>query len=177
MATMTGFAGVGARDSVVVVALFAALLAAAGDAQDGSRQEEREQQARVDACAAQLGEPFELVSCRRVALPRFEIERTGEGRRDPELPVWCVDHEIRSATDRIELPLCSTGLLGGTAEFTLDGVGYVVDRDVPVRCVEGSWRLGLTIWRDDPDLPELEERSPRVESFRCAEGAEGRPGS
>lgn len=118
-------------------------------------------------CVSELGEPFDPQACPLVELPGFEIERVGEGRPNPDLPVWCVEYEVRSASEAVELSLCSTGELGGTAGFALDGVDYVVDRDVPVRCVEGRWQLGLTIWRDGPKLQPFAERSPQLESFLC----------
>ncbi len=126
------------------------------------------QPGEAETCTGEYGKPVEFLSCKVVDFPDFRIESKGGGRPDPEVPMFCKDYEARDERETVTFSHCSTGVLGGESRFTLSGTQYVVDRDVPAKCLDGRRVRGLRIWKDSPDLPPYRVRNAdRHRSFKC----------
>lgn len=122
-------------------------------------------------CRADYGQPVDFKSgCTVIELPDFEIEYKSAGRPDPEVPMFCKNYEVRDEHETVTYSACTTGVRGGHGFFVISGRRYAVDRDFPVKCVDGRWLTGLRIWKETPDLPPYGERVLGVpRTIKCEE--------
>lgn len=94
-------------------------------------------------CAAKLGEWFDK-QCRTVEIEGMTLTFTGTTRPYPQVAMSCWNYEVTRGASNASFRQCHTGVLGGTAEFTLEDRAFVVDLDVPW-CGQRVDRLGMVV--------------------------------